>query len=114
MLVTKKSERARRWADKRDARISTTLCKSGILCQEAVTGVNRFSTGFACRANHCLNVKISCNTAPWQNNCLRSFAGVPTGSVIKWVDRDSGYAKFLSRATDPRGNLAAIGDQQLA
>ncbi len=89
--------------------------KRGILRQKAVAGMHRLGAGRSAGRDHRVDVEIARRGR--RRPEPHGLVGVehrPGEAVGVGIDRDGGDAQPPQRAADPGGDLAAVGDQNLA
>ena len=108
-------DRARGRADEDDAGVLAGLRERRVLGQEAVAGVDRLGAGAAGDIEDLLDVQVVLG-----GRALAEVVGlvgardVGRVAVELGVDGDARDAELLERAHDADGDLAAVGDQDLA
>ncbi|MCY1415335.1 hypothetical protein D9M71_308140 [compost metagenome] len=102
-----------RRADEGDAGIFAGFGKSGVLRQEAITGVNRLRTTGLGHAEDLVHGQISVGcSAVTQAMGLVGFKNVPAGGIGFAVDGNALDVQRAQGTQDAAGNGAAVGNQQ--
>ena len=115
ILQAHRADRFHRRADEDDAGGGACLDEHGILRQESVSRMHRVRARCGCRRDHPLDVQVAlrrgCGAEP---PCLAGRGHVQRVPVRVGVDRDGADAEPVRGAHHPAGDLAAVGDEELA
>ena len=103
-------------ADEGDAGLGAGLGEVGVLGQEAVARVDRRDPGVVGDAQDVLDVQVGGDRflALADQEALVRLEAVQGEAVLVGIDRHRADAELAGRAQDADGDLAAVGDQQLA
>ena len=105
-LVPHQLDRRGRRADPDQPGVDDVLRKLGVLTEEAVTGMDRSSSGAAGRVDDAGRVEVGADS-----NRLIGAVEVGGAGVRVGEDRDGGEAERAHGTGDPHRDLTAVGDQ---
>ncbi len=115
MFETEQPHLLRRRTDEHQPGAGAMFGEIGIFRQEAIAGMDGFGTAIEGSLNDGIALQIALGgrsrTEPHRLAGPQHMGGVSVGIGI---DRDRGNAEPVEAAQDPAGDLAAIGDQDLA
>ena len=114
-LVAHRVDRLRGRPDEHQARRSARAGEARVLREEPVAGVDRLRPGAARRRDQRAGVQVALKRGGRTDpDRLVGLEHVPGAGVRVAVHRDAGDAERAQRADDADGDLAAVGDQNLA
>ncbi len=113
-LVAEQIQRLRRRPDKSDPLCRTAPRQQGVLAEKTVAGMQRVAAGGLGRGNDGFDIEIGPRAPPRDFVGRIGRADMQRQGIIGGVDRNRRKAGLPGSARDTNGDLAAIGDQELA
>ena len=114
-LAAHQRDRVRRRTDERQAGVTAGGRELGVLGQKAVAGMDRVGAARPRRVDDPIDAEVAVRggIAADRDGLVR-HADVASGAITGGIHGDGGEAEIAAGAEDAHGNLAAIGDQNLA
>ena len=99
--------------DKGDASLGTALGKAGALGKEPISRMHRIASRGPRRLHHRLFVEVGRRSDPGQRMGVIGHPNMQARGIVLRVHGNTLDAKVRGRTSNPNGNLAPVGDQQL-
>jgi len=103
-------------ADEGDPGVGSGLGEAGVLGEEAVAGVDGVRAGLPCHANDLVHVKVGADGVALLPDLVGLVRLLPVDriAVVVGIDRHGPRPQLGGGAEAANGDLAAVGDQDLA